>query len=38
MKIPSQRKKVKEILGLGEERNEPSDDTPLILKLWTKED
>jgi hypothetical protein len=31
-KIPSQRKKIKQILGLGEGKEESSDNTPVILK------
>jgi hypothetical protein len=32
VKIPSQRKKIKEILGFGEEKEESSEDAPIILQ------
>jgi hypothetical protein len=36
VKISSQRKKIKQILGLGEGKEESSDNTPIILKIVGK--
>jgi hypothetical protein len=36
LKIPSQRKKIKQILGLGEGKEESSNNTPVILKTVEK--